>query len=272
MVEVEAAEPGEVREQVQKLKPPKPRIAPLFDELFFFHKGLVDINAAEKSQKAYTLLFSDETTIQDVDRRNRVVDTNTKMEKRYMGIFTAAIFSDKQFSDYRIDTRGRTAAQDAQDFVNYYNPQTNRRRSRADNTDTPLGLFEVNRIKRLTWSEVADRIQENVTLLLEKSAEAEGHTQKIAVWSTAEQIEDGLEERLKQDEQWKAEQYNWIKANGPSLRNIRGINPERLARAVQIAAVVLDILRGAGVNVPGVPAIPGIPGGGRIPRIPRLPF
>lgn len=281
---------------IQKTVPPEPRIFPLFDELFFWHSGIVDINAAKKGEQAFSLILSKTITVRTVNgsRRGRVEQIEKKEENDRMGYFTAALFNDIQWADVKITADARSlAGKDKLDYLKYAqnlslkeDSDNSRRRSGGSNIsangEAPLGVFPVNSIKRLTWSDLGERMIENTEILFNnapREMEINQETQIPDIKLDIEQITAGLEDRLKQDDEWDAQRAQWLKENYNTLRTIRGINLERLQKAYRVAAVVLQILRMSGVNVPGLPIpgrvldgprIPGVPG---VPRLPiRLPF
>jgi hypothetical protein len=283
------AMPGE-KKKLEEWERPDPRIFPLFEELFFYHKGVIDINAAVEDQKALSLIISSSAKQQYTTNRRgqrvRVSGAETKETKETkMGCFTAALFSRDSLVSHSFTTEERGVRkeiqEDRENFLVYAQygtwekmiERTSKEKPEGkQKIDVPVGVLTVNSIRRLTWESTEQRLKENVQIIFENSEEnKESQTeQTIAIWSMAKHINEGYEKRQEADREWEAKRAVWVKDNYQRLRGLRGIDSERLARAYQIAATVLNILRAAGVNVPSLPFIPG-GGGGRLPvRIPGI--
>jgi len=272
----EGAVAAEAHDQLQRIAPPEPRILPLFDELFFWHKGIVDINASKKGEKAFSVLYTAITPVKSVSR-GRVVKVEKREENVRMGYFTAALFADVSWTDIKITADSRSLAKkDELDYMKYatdlsLKENINRNRNRGGGVSAddkaPLGVVRVNSIKRLTWNDLEKRMIENTEMLFNNAPREQEIKQELQTPDIKLEIEHiiaGLDDRLMQDDEWDAQRAQWIQKNYKTLQKIRGINLTRLARAYNMAAIVLQILRMSGVNVPGLPMIPGNIGNGGV--------
>ncbi|MDR1632142.1 MAG: caspase family protein [Dysgonamonadaceae bacterium] len=278
------------REKLKAWGRPDPRTFPLFEELFFYHKGVIDINAAVENQMALSLIISSASKQYRTNRRGqRVQVSGGETKETKMGCFTAALFSRDSLTSHSFTTEERSFGtnmkeseiiraeiqEDRKKFLVYAQYGTWEKMVERtpkgepegqQKIDVPVGVLTVNCIARLTWESIEQRLKENVQIIFENSDENKNDQteQTIAIWSKAEHINEGYEERQEADREWEVQRAAWVKDNYKRLKGLRGIDAERLARAYQIAATVLNILRAAGVNVPGLPMLPGS-GRGNIP-------
>lgn len=152
---------------------------PLVDELFFGYKGLVDINACVKGEKAYSYPYAIR------------FDGMDEPHQTGFGVFSQALFGDNCWAGFSISNQSlsRSTQQDNSDWL-----QHEKREGFPRGNKPLMGVLTTNYYQRMSWKDVAERLADSTQTIYRNSPSYNSTQprQTIAVWSLPEKINHTL--------------------------------------------------------------------------------